>query len=284
MGKTKIKTIDDSIKEPEKPKAQEMARGGAEEGSRRLARTNDSEEDGRRDTEATGPRAKKEKVSKRTAKKTASQPKARGKKYQEMAQKVNPNQRYSLNEAIKLAKETSYSKFSGAIEAHININAKNIRGLVSLPYAAGKKLTILAFGKNADQSGADIVGTEETISEIDRGKINFDVVVTTPEWMPKLAKVARILGPRGLMPNPKSGTITNNLAKAVADLQSGKVEYKTEANGQVIHLVTGKADQPAEEIAANIKALYNVIGRSKIKKITIASSMGPGVKVDLSSI
>lgn len=218
--------------------------------------------------------------------------KQRSKKYQKQAAKVDPQQRYPLLEAVKLAQEVSYSKFPGTLEAHINTNTKNLRGLVSLPHFAGRKLTILAFPsslRSSGQVGSDlgddiILGNDETIKDIEAGKITFDVLVTTPEWMPKLAKAAKILGPKGLMPNPKNGTITENLTKVVAELQTGKVEYKTEKDGQVVHLPVGRVDQPAEEIAANIKALYNTLGRSKIQKITLAPIMGPGVKVELGSI
>lgn len=208
----------------------------------------------------------------------------RGKKYREAVKLVDRVQKYSLEEAIKLSQQASYSKFTGTLEAHINTAAKNMRGLTSMPYLSGKKLTILAFGAGAKEAGADIEGTEETINEIDKGKINFDVLITTPAWMPKLAKVARILGPRSLMPNPKSGTITENLEKTITELRTGKVEYKTEPNGQVIHLAIGKADQAPDEVAANIKALYNTLGKSRVKQITLTSTMGPGVKVNLSSI
>lgn len=266
MGKTKIRTIDDSVQE-ERP----LVRGDAE--------------DGRQDTAAAGPRTeKKTKVSKRAQKKASTSTKVRGKKYQAAAQKVEVNKRYPLNEAVKLTQEVSYTKFPGTIEAHINTNVKNIRGLVSLPYSAGKKLRVLAFGKDAGQSGADLVGTEDTLAEIEKGKMDFDVVVTTPEWMPKLAKVAKKLGPKGLMPSPKNGTITENLAKTVTELQGGKTEYKTENQGQVIHLGIGKTAQAPEEITANIQVLYNTIGKSKITKVTLSPSMGPSVKVDLGSI
>lgn len=276
MGKTKIKKIEAENTEST------VAGGDAEEGSRRLARNNS--EDGRRDTEAAGPRAgeRKEKKSKATQKKGIT--KARGKKYQAAREQIEINKLYSLNEAVGMAQKTSYSQFGGSIEAHLNTHTKGIRGLVTMPFQAGRQLTILAFGKDAESSGADIVGTEETVAGIEKGKINFDSLVTTPEWMPKLTKLARILGPKGLMPNPKNGTITTNLAKTVADLKGGKTEYKTEANGQVVHLVVGKVNQQPGEIAANIKALYNIIGRSKIKKLTLSPSMGPGVKVDLRSI
>lgn len=216
--------------------------------------------------------------------KTDNKAKIRGHKYQEAITKVDPALKYALLEAVKLAQETSYSKFPGTIEAHLNTNVGNIRGLISLPHFTGKKLTILAFGTDVDKSGADIIGTDETIAEIEKGKVNFDVLVTTPNWMPKLAKCAKILGPRGLMPNPKNGTITENLGKAVTELQGGKVEYKTEKDRKVIHLSVGKVDQNPEEVAINIKTLFNTIGKSKISKITLSATMGAGVKVDLSSI
>lgn len=267
MGKTKIKEFENNQEEPEKKPVVEAAEKSTETLTHQPTDT-----------------PKKSKVSKRAQKKAAAKAKVRGKKYQEALKTVDRTQFYSLLEAIKLAQQAGYSKFPGTLEAHINTLAKNLRGLASLPHMSGKKLTILAFGKGADNSGADIVGTEETIAEIDKGKVNFDVVVTTPEWMPKLAKVARILGPRGLMPNPKSGTITDNLAKVITDLKQGKTEYKTEPNGQVIHLAIGKTNQPVEEVAANIKVLTNTVGKSRIKKVTLASTMGPGVKVNLSSI
>jgi large subunit ribosomal protein L1 len=217
----------------------------------------------------------------KTGKKVA---KIRSKKHQEMAEKVERNKKYSLTEAVKLVKETSYSKFDGSIEAHINTTLKALRGFVTMPFSKGKKLTILAFGDEAKKSGADIIGSDETIEEIVKGKINFDVVITTPFWMPKLAKAAKILGPRGLMPNPKSGTISDNLEKVVTELQGGKTEYKCEANGKVIHLIVGKVSQPDEEIIANVKILLSTIGKSKMDKVTLSSTMGPGVKVDLGSI
>lgn len=230
------------------------------------------------------PKEEKKEAAKKTA--PAGKEKPRSVKYKAAAEAaaIDKDLIYKVAEAVEMAQKGSYSKFPGTVEAHINTNVKNIRGLVSLPHAAGRKLTVLAFGKDAEDSGADMVGTEETIEEISKGKLGFDVLVTTAEWMPKLAKAAKILGPRGMMPNPKSGTITDDLKKAVTEIQSGKVEYRTEANGQVIHVSIGKVTQPVEEIVSNIKVLYNIIGKSRIKKITLAPTMGPGVKVELSSI
>ncbi len=128
------------------------------------------------------------------------------------------------------------------------------------------------------------MGTDEVIEEINKGKFNYDLVVTTPVWMPKLAKIAKILGPRGLMPNPKNGTITEDLKKAVEGFQAGKTEYKTESKAPVIHLSLGKLSQPTDELSANIKMLIQTLGKTRVKKVTLSPTMGPAVKLDLSSL
>lgn len=221
--------------------------------------------------------------------------KPRGKKYQEAINSLDRSRYYPINEAIDLVKKTSYAKFNATLEAHINTIQTGIRGLVSLPYAKGKKIRMLVFGPlNPTIEGA-VFGSDTTIEDINKGKVDFDLVVATPDWMPKLAKVARILGPRGLMPNPKNGTIADSaegLKKTVAGFQAGKTEYehsskilyKTEPKAPVIHLAVGKLDQPNEELAANIKTLIQTIGKTKVKKITLSPTMGPGIKLDLSSL
>jgi large subunit ribosomal protein L1 len=225
-------------------------------------------------------------TAKKTSTKTAKPKtkKIRSKKYKEVSEKVDRNKTYPVKEAVELVKSTSYSKFDGTLEIHIDTSVKNLRGLVTLPFASGKKMKIVAFGKGAGESGADITGDEDNLTEIGKGKINFDVLVTTPEWMPKIARLAKVLGPRGLMPNPKSGTISDDLKKTVAELQGGKTEYKTEAKANVIHLSLGKLKQPDEELIANTKLLINTIGKSRIKKVTLTPTMGPGVKLDIGSI
>lgn len=207
--------------------------------------------------------------------------KPRSKKYQEAAKLIDPEKKYSIDEAVEIAKQASYSKFDGTLEIHLNSVNKNLRGSVSLPFASGKKVRILAFGKGAQESGADQVGDDKKLEEIGGGKIDFDVLLTTPEWMGKLAGLAKVLGPRGLMPNPKNGSITDDLKKAVLEAQSGKVEYKTENNGKVVHLSLGKVSQPKEELTQNVKVLLSNIGKSKIRKATLSPTMGPGIKLDL---
>jgi large subunit ribosomal protein L1 len=225
---------------------------------------------------------KAEKLSKAASKKGTV--KYRSKKYLEAKEKVERNKLYPINEATQLVKEVSYTGFEGSLEIHINTSLKNVRGLVSLPFASGKKLKIAAFGKGAEESGADLIGDDALFSEIERGKLNFDVLITTPEWMPKFARAAKVLGPRGLMPNPKNGTISADLKKVVTELQGGKVEYKSETKANVIHLGIGKISQPSEELSQNIKVLLSTIGKTRVKKATIAPTMGPGIKLDLSSI
>lgn len=290
MGKTKTKIMDESqpLKEA-KP-------------GKRLGRQDDLVEKLKAELEGIGESSpKKDTVSKpivasepketvkadESPKEKSQKPgkvKPRSKKYQEIVKDLDKTKTYPLADAVELTKKLSYSKNVGTLEAHINTITIGMRGLVSLPFVSGKKLQILAFGKGAESSGADVAGTDATIEEINKGKVNFDLVITTPEWMPKLAKVARILGPRGLMPNPKNGTIAEDLKKAVESFQAGKTEYKTETKAPVIHLALGKLNQPTEELSANIKMLIQTLGKTRVKKITLSPTMGPSVKLDLSSL
>ncbi len=298
MGRPKIKIIDDSQIESEEKKQktsreEKRAKSESAEAIGAVEHTTEPEESNQEEgakqtsSEQTGSASGASRPDERANEKKAQKPgkaKPRSKKYQEIAKDLDRNKAYPLNEAVDTVKKLSYSKFDATLEAHINTAQTGIRGLVSLPYAKGRQLRILAFGKGADQSGASFVGSEETIEEINKGKINFDIAVTTPEWMPKLAKVARILGPRGLMPNPKNGTITEDLKKAVEGFQAGKTEYKTEPKAPVLHIALGKLNQPDEELIANVKALLQTLGKTRVKKVTLAPTMGPGVKVDISSI
>lgn len=323
MGRPKVKIIDDSQTEevkkqpqPKPAKKETSAIGRSSSGRDSLvaklqaelgieekpqpeakeitseSKTDQNIEDAK--TEPAEPQAEKKSAVKV---KKPGKAKPRSKKYQAIIETANKDlknedqddfdyksQSYKIPQAVSLVKKLSYSKFDGTLEAHINTAQKNIRGFLQLPFAAGKKVRVLAFGKDADKSGADQIGTDEKIEEISKGKIDFDIIVTTPEWMPKLAKVAKNLGPRGLMPNPKNGTISEDLKKAVESFQSGKSEFKTEAKAAVIHLSLGKLNQPDEELEANIKAALTTIGKSKLKKVTLAPTMGPSVKLDFSAI
>lgn len=285
MGRPKVKIIDDSVKEEpkDKPLKKVEKKQTLDDGDLKLDQEAGSSklEDQTSNTKPQDPTPNVQHPASKTAKPGKAKP--RSKKYQEAVKDLDRNKTYPLNEAVEIAKKLSYAKFAGSLEAHINTTQTGIRGLVSLPFASGKKLRILAFGSTAEIEGA-ILGSDETIEEINKGKIDFDLLVTTPAWMPKLAKVARILGPRGLMPNPKNGTITQDLKKTVEGFQAGKTEYKTESKAPVIHISLGKLNQPSEELAANIKALIQTLGKTRVKKLTLSPTMGPSVKLDLSSL
>ncbi len=259
MGRPKIKVIDDSV-----------------EATPVVANEETSE------NIAASPEAPRNDDKKKAKKPGKAKP--RSKKYKDISVDLDRTQSYPITEAVEMVKKLSYSKFPGTMEVHINTRMSGIRGLVTLPYVAGKKLNILAFGNGSVDSGADVSGTEDTIDELLKGKVNYDIIVTTPDWMPKLAKAARVLGPRGLMPNPKNGTITDDLKKAVEGFQAGKTEYRTEPKAPIIHLALGKLTQPTEELSENVRVLLSTVGKSRIKKVVIAPTIGPSIKLDLSSI
>lgn len=225
----------------------------------------------------------KEKKAKKSAKPKKGH-KERSKAYLAKLELVEKGKKYNLTEAIDLAKQASFSKKPGSLEVHIMTNSKGMRGLVNMPHLSGKNLRILAFGPGAVEAGADIAGDDAKLDDLMKGRIDFDVVVAHPSWMPKLARAAKVLGPKGMMPNPKNGTVSENLAKAIEELKGGKFEYKTESNLPVMHLRIGDLTQPNEELALNIKTLSLAIGKTKLKAMTLAASMGIGVKVDTSSI
>ena len=309
MGKTKTKIMDDSlpqeeVKEPRKKLGRQdelveklKAELGIEEtsegrlpsnaASSRRGAEGDERTRGDQPQGAKGVSEQENRAADRSKKpQKPGKAKPRSKKYQEVAKDLDKSKAYPMTEAVEMVKKLSYSKFNGTLEAHINTATLGIRGLVSLPFVSGKKLRILAFGPSQkfDAESGVILGDDSTIEEINKGKVHFDLIITTADWMPKLTKIARILGPRGLMPNPKNGTITNDLKKAIEGFQAGKTEYKTEAKAQVIHLGLGKLNQPTEQLSANIKTLLQTLGKTRVKKVTLSPTMGPSVKLDLSSL
>jgi len=204
-----------------------------------------------------------EKVEKATRK-----AKVRGKKYQNAKKLIDINKYYPLKDAVKLVKETSISKFVGKIEAHINTFDIGNIGDIVFPHleATSKKIVIL---------------NDTILAEIKEGKINFDIIIATPSTMPKLLPFAKILGPKGLMPNPKNGTLTDKPEDAVKKLSVAKTQIKTEKKAPVIHVIVGLTSQSVEEISANIAELIQVVKPNKIKKLAICATMGPSVKVEV---
>jgi len=209
-----------------------------------------------------------------TKKKKVAGPRQHGKKYQEAAKLVDKTKTYTLKEALKLVKLTSITKFDGTVELHININPltlgdkKDIRGSVNLPHGTGKQVKVA-------------VADDKLIDEITAGKINFDILVAHPSMMPKLAKVARVLGPKGLMPNPKTGTVTTDIEKRVKELSSGQVNYKSEPDNPIIHMAVGKVSFEEKQLVENIEAVLSALGKNKLTKVTITTTMGPGIKLTL---
>ena len=207
-------------------------------------------------------------------KKSKKQKKARvrSKRYVAAASLVDKGKTYPLADAVTLVKKTSLTKFDGSVELHINLNPasmgekKDLRGSVSLPHGTGKQVRVL-------------IADDKIIADVAEGKINFDILVAAPSMMPKLAKIARILGPKGLMPNPKTGTVTEDTAKRAKELSTGKVNFKTEPDQPIIHLIVGKVSFDDKKLAENISAILEAVGRNKIAKATLSATMGPGVKI-----
>ena len=233
------------------------------------------------------------------APKTRSLLERRSKKYQTAYAKIERGKVYSLAEATQLATETSPVKFDASVEVHVRLGVdprqadQNIRTTVTLPHGTGKNVIVAVFAPKADhnkakKADADMVADEEFLQQLDKGVINFDVLITTPAYMPKLGKYARTLGPKGLMPNPKSGTIATDIEKAVTEAKAGKVEYRVDKQA-IIHLAVGKVSFGAEKLAENIKTFFDSLHAHKpaslkgafIQSVFITTSQGPSIKVDL---
>ena len=221
-----------------------------------------------------------------------------GKRYLEAAKKVDSTKFYSVDEAMKLAKETSYANFDATIEVAYNLNVdpkqadQQIRGALVLPNGTGKskKVVVFAEGPQADQAkeaGADEVGSDDLVEKVQNGYLDFDVVIATPMMMAKVGRLGRILGPKGLMPNPKTGTVTMDIEKAVKNVKAGQVEYRVDKQG-LIHAPIGKASFDAEKLAQNFDALRDVILRARpasakgqyVKSVAVSATFGPGIHLD----
>ena len=222
----------------------------------------------------------------------------RGKKYKKIFEKLNHEEVLSLEEGVKKVKENSYTNFNGSIELHVALNlpkdtdAKSVKGAVALPHSVGGKGAKVAVfttpdrDEEATKAGADFVGIEKLTKDVKAGKIEFDVAIATPSVMPKIASLGKELGPKGLMPNPKNGTVTDDIATAVAEYKQGKQKFACDEGG-VIHFVVGKIDMEDEKIAENIHKAMQVISETLgkginqlIKTVHLAPTMGPSVKIE----
>jgi large subunit ribosomal protein L1 len=221
-----------------------------------------------------------------------------GKRYREAVSKVDREREYTPAEAVKLLKELPTAKFDETVEVSFQMGVdprkadQLIRGTVSLPHGTGRSVRVAAFAqgdkaREAQEAGADVVGGEELVDEIIKGNIDFDAAVATPDVMSIVGKAGRVLGPRGLMPNPKAGTVTNDLGKAVRDIKAGRLEYRVDRQGN-LHLVIGKSSFDERRLLDNYLAVVDEVIRAKpatskgkyIKTVTVSSTMGPGIKID----
>lgn len=220
-----------------------------------------------------------------------------GKKYQEAAKLLEEGKAYSVDEALALVKKTATAKFDETIELHVRLGVdpkyadQQVRGAVVLPHGTGKTKRVLVFAKGekvkeAEAAGADFVGSDEIVAKIQGGWLDFDVAVATPDMMGVVGRLGKVLGPRGLMPNPKLGTVTMDLAKAVAEIKAGKVEYRTDKAGN-IHCPIGKASFDEAKLKDNLVTLIDTLNRARpaaakgqyMRSVTVSATMGPGVPV-----
>ncbi|MEC9485165.1 MAG: 50S ribosomal protein L1 [Candidatus Izemoplasma sp.] len=225
----------------------------------------------------------------------------KGKKFLAASERVE-EKAYDAREAINLLKEISFEGFDASVELAMRLNLdtrkadQNLRGAIVLPHGTGKTKRVLVFAtgdkaKEAEEAGADYVGEDEYIQKIQKGWMDFDTVVATPDMMSKIGRLGRVLGPKGLMPNPKTGTVTMDVAKAVEEIKAGKVEYRVDKVGN-IHVTLGKVSFSVDQILENFKAMYDTIVKLRpatvkgvyIQNVAVASTMGPGIKVDKDTI
>jgi large subunit ribosomal protein L1 len=225
-----------------------------------------------------------------------------GKRFRAAAEGVDPIKSYSLDDAVKLVKERAKAKFDESIEVAMNLGVdprhsdQMVRGVCTLPNGSGRsaRVAVFAKGAKADEAkaaGADVVGAEDLVEKVQAGQIDFDRCIATPDMMPLVGRLGKVLGPRGLMPNPKVGTVTNDLGAAIKAQKGGAVEFRTEKAG-IVQAGVGKASFTAEQLAQNIRAFADAVAKSKpqgvkgtfIKRISVSSTMGPGVRVETNSV
>jgi large subunit ribosomal protein L1 len=224
-----------------------------------------------------------------------------GKQYLEAAKLVEPGRRYVVGEAVELASKVSTTKFDATVEAHLRLGVdprhadQIVRGTVVLPHGTGKSVRVVVFAQGekaqeAQRAGADEVGAENLVKRVDEGWFDFDIAIATPDMMGMVGRLGKKLGPRGLMPNPKSGTVTFDIERAVREIKSGRVEFKVDRTG-IVHVPVGRASFSPDQLTANLGALVDAVQRAKpsgakgtyMRSLTIAPTMGPGIRVDIPS-
>lgn len=225
-----------------------------------------------------------------------------GKSYRAALAKLDRSQRYLLEDGLRLVKETAHAKFDETVEMAVRLGVdprqadQNVRGTVSLPHGMGKTVRVLAFAKGekekeAQEAGADYVGSDDLIKKISEGWFDFDKTVATPDMMAAVGRIGKVLGPRGLMPNPRTGTVTADIGKAVKEIKAGKLEFRVDKAG-IVHVPVGKASFNPEKLIDNARAVLTSILRAKpasakgnyVRGVTVSTTMGPGIKIDLAQV
>lgn len=258
-----------------------------------------AEKEARKEAGDTAPQSEEAEANVKKGPKPVTRPRLerRSKKYRDVAKKFDKETQYSLEDALKLATETSPVKFDASVEIHVRLGVdprqadQNIRATVILPHGTGKNIRVAVFAPESEhaaakKAGADIVGDETFLKQLDKEELNFDILVATPQYMPKLGKYARLLGPRGLMPNPKAGTVATDVTTAVKEAKTGKVEYRVDKQS-IVHLSIGKVSFGADKLITNAQTFMNSINSQKpssvkgiyIRTISVSTTMGPGIKV-----
>ncbi len=258
------------------------------------------EKEARKESGDTTPQSDETESNVKKGKTPVTRPKIerRGKNYRKVAEFVEKDKIYSLQDALELAAKTNPSKFDASVEIHVRLGVdprqadQNIRATVVLPNGSGKTVRVAVFApeseaEKAKKAGADVAGDEEFLKQLDKEELNFDVLISTPQYMPKLGKYARLLGPRGLMPNPKSGTVNADVAKAVTEAKAGRVEYRVDKQA-IVHVSIGKVSFGADKLLANATAFFDSLRSQKpgslkgnyVKSTSLSTTMGPGIKVE----
>ena len=279
MGKIRLKTIgDDEMEKKEKidaevKKEQKKARQEATEAPKEEETEEKSEEQiagekAKEKKEAEAEAETKAKTKKNKGPKKLGKQKVRSQKYQEALVLIDKNKLYSASDALEILEKTHLAKFDETVELHINTTASGISGALTLPHGTGKQIKVA-------------IADDALIAEIEKGKVTFDVLIAEPSMMPKLARVAKVLGPRGLMPNPKSGTITDKPEELAKKYQSGHATFKTEAKSPIIHLSVGKLSFGKEKLAENIKSAISSVKKANITNATLKSTMSPAIKIQV---
>lgn len=303
---TKAEVVETEAK-PEAETAEQTEKATAKAGKRSAKAVKEAEEKAEKEErkakgDTTSQTEEVATIKRGPAPKTRSLIERRGKAYRKAAELLETGKVYSLDEALALAAKTSVGKFNATVEVHVNLNVdprqadQNIRATVALPHGTGKSVRVAVFApvdqhEAAKKAGADIVGEDDFLAQLDKEQLDFDILVSTPQMMPKLGKYARLLGPRGLMPNPKSGTVTPKVADAVKQAKAGRVEYRVDKQG-IVHQGIGKVSFDQKALVENAKAFFESLTSVKpssvkggyIKAIAVSSTMGPGVKVDPNSL